>query len=45
MLERFRQFWTNVWAPLANLFLNLADQAGVTDLERFGDSTGRLANV
>ena len=21
MLERFRQFWTNVWAPLANLFL------------------------
>ena len=21
MLERFSQFWTNVWAPLANLFL------------------------
>lgn len=21
MLERFRDFWTNVWAPLANLFL------------------------
>ncbi|MBO9524482.1 MAG: CDP-alcohol phosphatidyltransferase family protein [Nocardioidaceae bacterium] len=21
MLERFRQFWTNVWAPLANLFI------------------------
>lgn len=21
MLERFRQFWTNVWAPLADLFL------------------------
>ena len=21
MLERFRQFWTNVWAPLANLLL------------------------
>jgi CDP-diacylglycerol--glycerol-3-phosphate 3-phosphatidyltransferase/CDP-diacylglycerol--inositol 3-phosphatidyltransferase len=21
MLERFRQFWTNIWAPLANLFL------------------------
>ncbi|MBW8750049.1 MAG: CDP-alcohol phosphatidyltransferase family protein [Propionibacteriales bacterium] len=21
MLERFRQFWTNVWAPLGNLFL------------------------
>lgn len=23
MLERFRQFWTNVWAPLANLLLRL----------------------
>src|SRR3954451_14761803 len=21
MLERFRQFWTNVWSPLANLFI------------------------
>ncbi|MCX6395252.1 MAG: CDP-alcohol phosphatidyltransferase family protein [Propionibacteriales bacterium] len=21
MLERFRQFWTNIWAPLANLFI------------------------
>jgi hypothetical protein len=31
--------------PLSNLFLNLADTAGVTDLERFGDSTGRLGNV
>ncbi len=31
--------------PLSNLFLSLADQAGVTGLERFGDSTGRLANV
>jgi hypothetical protein len=31
--------------PLSNLFLNLADQAGVKGLERFGDSTGRLANV
>jgi hypothetical protein len=31
--------------PLSNLFLTLADQAGVTGLERFGDSTGRLANV
>jgi hypothetical protein len=31
--------------PLTNLFLTLADQAGVTGLERFGDSTGRLANV
>jgi hypothetical protein len=31
--------------PLANLFLDLADQAGVTGLDRFGDSTGRLGNV
>jgi hypothetical protein len=31
--------------PLTNLFLTLADQTGVTGLERFGDSTGRLANV
>jgi hypothetical protein len=31
--------------PLSNLFLSLADQAGVTGVERFGDSTGRLANV
>ncbi|HMD59996.1 MAG TPA: DUF1552 domain-containing protein, partial [Opitutaceae bacterium] len=31
--------------PLSNLFLNLADTAGVTGLERFGDSTGRLSDV
>ncbi len=31
--------------PLSNLFLNLADTAGVTDLARFGDSTGRLTDV
>jgi hypothetical protein len=31
--------------PMSNLFLTLADQVGVTDLERFGDSTGRLGNV
>ena len=31
--------------PMSNLFLTLADQAGATDLERFGDSTGRLGNV
>ena len=31
--------------PLTNLFLRLADQAGVSRIERFGDSTGRLANV
>jgi len=31
--------------PLSNLFLNLADTAGVTGLDHFGDSTGRLSNV
>ena len=31
--------------PLSNLFLNLADTAGVAGLDRFGDSTGRLSNV
>ena len=31
--------------PMTNLFLTLADHAGVTGLERFGDSTGRLGNV
>lgn len=31
--------------PLSNLFLNLADGAGVRNLDRFGDSTGRLANM
>lgn len=31
--------------PSMNLMLSLADRMGVTDLERFGDSTGRLADV
>jgi hypothetical protein len=31
--------------PMSNLYLSLAEQAGVTGLERFGDSTGRLSNV
>lgn len=31
--------------PMSNLFLSLADTAGVSRLERFGDSTGRLGNV
>jgi len=29
--------------PACNLFLSLADRMGVPKLERFGDSTGRLA--
>lgn len=31
--------------PLTNLYLDLADHAGVSGLERFGDSTGRLGNI
>jgi len=31
--------------PLSNLFLNMAGQAGVTNLDRFGDSTKVLVNV
>jgi len=31
--------------PLTNLYLDLADQAGMSSFERFGDSTGRLGNV
>jgi hypothetical protein len=31
--------------PTSNLFLSMADRMGVKNLERFGDSTGRLANV
>jgi hypothetical protein len=31
--------------PTTNLFLSLADRMGVSKLERFGDSTGRLAGV
>lgn len=31
--------------PATNLFLSLADRMGVTALERFGDSSGRLATL
>ena len=31
--------------PLANLYLSMADRMGVKNLERFGDSTGRLGNI
>ena len=31
--------------PLSNLFVSLANQAGLTDVTRFGDSTGGLSNV
>lgn len=32
-------------APTTNLFLSMADRLGIQDLERFGDSSGRLANI
>ncbi|RUL85597.1 DUF1552 domain-containing protein [Tautonia sociabilis] len=31
--------------PMTNLFLSMADRMGLTDLERFGDSTGRLGDL
>ncbi|WP_076350553.1 DUF1552 domain-containing protein [Paludisphaera borealis] len=31
--------------PATNLFLDMADRLGVQQLERFGDSTGRLGNI
>jgi BMFP domain-containing protein YqiC len=31
--------------PTSNLFLSMADRMGVTGLQRFGDSSGRLGNV
>lgn len=32
-------------APMCNLFLHMLDSMGVPQLDRFGDSTGRLAGV
>lgn len=43
MLERFRQFWSNVWAPLGNLLIRLGvtpDQ--VTVVGTLGVSAGAL---
>jgi hypothetical protein len=31
--------------PLTNLFLSMADRMGVPDLQKHGDSTGRLEGV
>ena len=31
--------------PLCNLYLSMADRLGVRGLERFGDSTGRIAGI
>jgi len=32
-------------APACNLFLSMADRMGIQGLDRFGDSTGRLAKI
>jgi Protein of unknown function (DUF1552) len=39
------RFVQHVSKPMANLFLSLSDRLGVSSIERFGDSTGRLVNV
>jgi hypothetical protein len=39
------RFVQHVSKPMTNLFLSLTDRLGVTNVERFGDSTGRLGNV
>jgi hypothetical protein len=31
--------------PMANLFMGMADRFGVTNLERFGDSTGKFTTI
>lgn len=43
MLERFRQFWTKVWAPLGDLFLRLGITPNqVTVVGTLGVSAGAL---
>jgi CDP-diacylglycerol--glycerol-3-phosphate 3-phosphatidyltransferase/CDP-diacylglycerol--inositol 3-phosphatidyltransferase len=43
MLERFRQFWTNVWSPLADLLLRLGVKPDhVTIVGTIGVSAGAL---
>jgi CDP-diacylglycerol--glycerol-3-phosphate 3-phosphatidyltransferase/CDP-diacylglycerol--inositol 3-phosphatidyltransferase len=43
VLERFRQFWTNVWAPLADLLLRLGVKPDhVTIVSTIGVSAGAL---
>jgi len=39
---RFKKFGSK---PTTNLFLSMADRMGIQGLERFGDSSGRLADV
>jgi len=43
MLERFRQFWTNVWAPLGNLLLRMGvSPNAVTVVGTLGVCAGAL---
>jgi CDP-diacylglycerol--glycerol-3-phosphate 3-phosphatidyltransferase len=43
MLERFRQFWTNVWSPIGDLLLRLGVSPNtVTVVGTLGVSTGAL---
>ncbi|MGI9086103.1 MAG: phosphatidylinositol phosphate synthase [Aeromicrobium sp.] len=43
MLERFRQFWTNVWAPVADLLLRMGVKPDhVTIVSTIGVSAGAL---
>jgi len=39
---RFKRFGSQ---PTSNLFLSMADRMGVGGLQRFGDSSGRLADI
>ena len=39
---RYRRFGSK---PATNLFLSMAERMGLSDLERFGDSTGRLEGI
>jgi hypothetical protein len=40
--DRYRQYGSR---PASNMFLSLADRMGLRGLERFGDSTGRIADI
>ena len=46
MLERFRQFWTNIWAPLGNLLLRMGvSPNAVTLVGTLGVCAGALVCV
>jgi len=39
------RYLQNKSTPVTNLYLSLMDRMGVSGMSRFGDSTGRLANI